>query len=68
LKRLRVFTRAKSLGGVEFPAQHPAIMTHVSIPAVAAAVRRGNSVRREMERSSSYASSLARPTVIQDLP
>ena len=32
LKRLRVFTCAESLGGVESLAEHPAIMTHASIP------------------------------------
>jgi cystathionine gamma-lyase len=33
LQRLRVFTCAESLGGVESLAEHPAIMTHASIPA-----------------------------------
>ncbi len=33
LRRLRVFTCAESLGGVESLAEHPAIMTHASIPA-----------------------------------
>ena len=33
LKNLRVFTCAESLGGVESLAEHPAIMTHASIPA-----------------------------------
>jgi len=32
LKRLRVFTCPESLGGVESLAEHPAIMTHASIP------------------------------------
>jgi cystathionine gamma-lyase len=32
LKALRVFTCAESLGGVESLAEHPAIMTHASIP------------------------------------
>ncbi|HEX7670934.1 MAG TPA: PLP-dependent aspartate aminotransferase family protein [Polyangiaceae bacterium] len=32
LKALRVFTLAESLGGVESLAEHPAIMTHASIP------------------------------------
>jgi cystathionine gamma-lyase len=32
LQRLRVFTCAESLGGVESLAEHPAIMTHASIP------------------------------------
>ena len=31
-ERLRVFTCAESLGGVESLAEHPAIMTHASIP------------------------------------
>lgn len=35
LKRLRIFTCAESLGGVESLAEHPAIMTHASIPAEA---------------------------------
>jgi cystathionine gamma-synthase/cystathionine gamma-lyase len=33
LSSLRVFTLAESLGGVESLAEHPAIMTHASIPA-----------------------------------
>jgi cystathionine beta-lyase/cystathionine gamma-synthase len=32
LGALRVFTCAESLGGVESLAEHPAIMTHASIP------------------------------------
>jgi cystathionine gamma-lyase len=32
LERLRLFTLAESLGGVESLAEHPAIMTHASIP------------------------------------
>ena len=32
LKALRIFTCAESLGGVESLAEHPAIMTHASIP------------------------------------
>jgi cystathionine beta-lyase/cystathionine gamma-synthase len=32
LAALRVFTGAESLGGVESLAEHPAIMTHASIP------------------------------------
>jgi cystathionine beta-lyase/cystathionine gamma-synthase len=33
LAALRIFTLAESLGGVESLAEHPAIMTHASIPA-----------------------------------
>ncbi|MCI4350932.1 MAG: PLP-dependent aspartate aminotransferase family protein [Thermoplasmata archaeon] len=33
LRRLRVFTLAESLGGVESLAEHPASMTHSSVPA-----------------------------------
>jgi cystathionine gamma-lyase len=33
LERLRIFALAESLGGVESLAEHPAIMTHASIPA-----------------------------------
>jgi cystathionine gamma-lyase len=33
LSSVRVFTCAESLGGVESLAEHPAIMTHASIPA-----------------------------------
>ena len=33
LERLEIFTCAESLGGVESLAEHPAIMTHASIPA-----------------------------------
>lgn len=32
-KKVRVFTLAESLGGVESLANHPALMTHASIPA-----------------------------------
>jgi cystathionine gamma-lyase len=33
LRGLRVFACAESLGGVESLAEHPAIMTHASVPA-----------------------------------
>jgi cystathionine beta-lyase/cystathionine gamma-synthase len=33
LNRLRVFSLAESLGGVESLASHPASMTHASVPA-----------------------------------
>src|SRR5205814_10391108 len=33
LKSLRLFTCAESLGGVESLIEHPAIMTHASVPA-----------------------------------
>jgi cystathionine gamma-lyase len=33
LKATKVFTCAESLGGVESLAEHPAIMTHASVPA-----------------------------------
>ena len=33
LERVRLFTLAESLGGVESLAEHPAIMTHASVPA-----------------------------------
>jgi len=32
MERLQVFTVAESLGGVESLANHPAIMTHASVP------------------------------------
>jgi cystathionine beta-lyase/cystathionine gamma-synthase len=32
LRRLRVFTLAESLGGVESLVDHPATMTHASVP------------------------------------
>jgi cystathionine gamma-lyase len=32
LERVRIFTLAESLGGVESLIEHPAIMTHASIP------------------------------------
>ncbi|AKU99961.1 Cystathionine gamma-lyase [Labilithrix luteola] len=35
LKNLRIFACAESLGGVESLAEHPAIMTHASVPAEA---------------------------------
>ena len=37
LERLRIFTLAESLGGVESLVDHPAIMTHASVPAAARA-------------------------------
>jgi cystathionine gamma-lyase len=37
LERTRLFTLAESLGGVESLIEHPAIMTHASIPAEARA-------------------------------
>lgn len=33
LSALKVFTLAESLGGVESLAEHPALMTHGSVPA-----------------------------------
>ena len=33
LRRVQIFTCAESLGGVESLAEHPASMTHASIPA-----------------------------------
>ena len=33
LSRTRIFTLAESLGGIESMIEHPAIMTHASIPA-----------------------------------
>ena len=33
LERVRIFALAESLGGVESLIEHPAIMTHASIPA-----------------------------------
>jgi len=38
LERMRIFACAESLGGVESLAEHPAIMTHASVPADARAV------------------------------
>jgi cystathionine gamma-lyase len=35
LRALRIFTCAESLGGVESLAEHPALMTHASLPAEA---------------------------------
>jgi cystathionine beta-lyase/cystathionine gamma-synthase len=39
LKALRIFTLAESLGGVESLAEHPASMTHASVPASERAAR-----------------------------
>ncbi|HLY77180.1 MAG TPA: PLP-dependent transferase, partial [Thermoplasmata archaeon] len=39
LKALRIFTLAESLGGVESLAEHPASMTHASVPAAERAAR-----------------------------
>jgi cystathionine beta-lyase/cystathionine gamma-synthase len=41
LESVRVFTLAESLGGVESLIEHPAIMTHASMPAE---VRRANGI------------------------
>ena len=38
LEGLRIFACAESLGGVESLAEHPAIMTHASVPEEARAV------------------------------
>jgi cystathionine gamma-lyase len=47
LERLSVFACAESLGGVESLAEHPAIMTHASLPAeIRAALGIGDSVVR----------------------
>jgi cystathionine gamma-lyase len=32
LKNVKIFTLAESLGGVESLAEHPALMTHASVP------------------------------------
>ena len=39
LKALKIFTLAESLGGVESLAEHPATMTHASVPAAERAAR-----------------------------
>lgn len=49
LKALRLFTLAESLGGVESLAEHPALMTHASIPAD---VRRGLGISDTLVRLS----------------
>ena len=49
LQALKVFTLAESLGGVESLAEHPAIMTHASIPAE---VRRGLGISDSLVRLS----------------
>jgi cystathionine beta-lyase/cystathionine gamma-synthase len=49
LKALRLFTLAESLGGVESLAEHPAIMTHASIPAD---VRQGLGISESLVRLS----------------
>jgi cystathionine beta-lyase/cystathionine gamma-synthase len=49
LQALRVFTLAESLGGVESLAEHPALMTHASIPAD---VRRGLGISDSLVRLS----------------
>jgi cystathionine beta-lyase/cystathionine gamma-synthase len=49
LKALRIFTLAESLGGVESLAEHPALMTHASIPAD---VRRGLGISDTLVRLS----------------
>jgi cystathionine beta-lyase/cystathionine gamma-synthase len=49
LQGLRVFTLAESLGGVESLAEHPALMTHASIPAE---VRRGLGISDSLVRLS----------------
>lgn len=55
LERLKIFVCAESLGGVESLAEHPAIMTHASIPA-------------EIRRSLGISDSLVRLSVgVEDL-
>jgi len=49
LQALRLFTLAESLGGVESLAEHPALMTHASIPAE---VRRGLGIGDSLVRLS----------------
>jgi cystathionine gamma-lyase len=49
LQALRIFTLAESLGGVESLAEHPALMTHASIPAD---VRRGLGISDSLVRLS----------------
>jgi cystathionine gamma-lyase len=49
LRRLRVFTLAESLGGVESLADHPALMTHASVPE---ADRRAHGITDELVRLS----------------
>ncbi len=49
LKTLKLFTLAESLGGVESLAEHPAIMTHASIPAE---IRRGLGISDSLVRLS----------------
>jgi len=49
LRALRYFTLAESLGGVESLAEHPAIMTHASIPE---AVRRASGISDGLVRLS----------------
>jgi cystathionine beta-lyase/cystathionine gamma-synthase len=49
LQALRVFTLAESLGGVESLAEHPALMTHASIPAE---LRRGLGISDSLVRLS----------------
>jgi cystathionine beta-lyase/cystathionine gamma-synthase len=49
LQALRIFTLAESLGGVESLAEHPALMTHASIPAE---LRRGLGISDSLVRLS----------------
>ena len=49
LQALQIFTLAESLGGVESLAEHPAIMTHASIPPE---VRRGLGISDTLVRLS----------------
>lgn len=49
LSKLRIFTLAESLGGVESLAEHPAIMTHASVPSD---VREGLGISDELIRLS----------------
>ena len=52
LERVRIFALAESLGGVESLIEHPAIMTHATIPAETRARKRcvpARSVRRSSD-------------------
>ena len=61
LKALRIFACAESLGGVESLAEHPAIMTHASLPAEARRERSASATGCSASRSGSRTRATSSP-------
>jgi hypothetical protein len=58
---VRIFALAESLGGVESLIEHPAIMTHATIPAETAGAS-ASAMRWSASRSASRTSTICAPT------